>query len=36
VGALATTDTPADFSQIVKEDFAKWGDLISKTGMKAE
>jgi tripartite-type tricarboxylate transporter receptor subunit TctC len=35
-GALATTDTPADFSQIVKGDYTRWGDLIRKTGMKAE
>jgi tripartite-type tricarboxylate transporter receptor subunit TctC len=36
VGALAVSDSPADFAQIVKGDYTRWGELIRKTGMKAE
>jgi tripartite-type tricarboxylate transporter receptor subunit TctC len=36
VGALATTDSPSEFEQIVRGDYTRWGDLIRKTGMKAE
>jgi tripartite-type tricarboxylate transporter receptor subunit TctC len=36
VGALATSDSPAEFAQIVKNDYTRWGELIRKTGIKAE
>ena len=36
VGALATSNLPAAFGQIVKAESVRWGDLIRKTGIKAE
>ena len=36
VGALATSTTPAVFGQMVKAASVRWGDLIRKTGIKAE
>jgi tripartite-type tricarboxylate transporter receptor subunit TctC len=36
VGALAVSNSPAAFGQTVKADYARWGDLIRKTGIKAE
>lgn len=36
VGAMAESSTPAAFGQIVRAESARWGDLIAKTGIKAE
>ncbi len=36
VGATATSNSPAEFSQIVKAESLRWADLIRKTGIKAE
>jgi len=36
VGALATSNSPAAFGQTVKAEQARWGELIRKTGIKAE
>jgi tripartite-type tricarboxylate transporter receptor subunit TctC len=36
VGALATSDSTAEFAQIVKADYTRWGELIRKAGIKAD
>lgn len=36
VGASATHSTPAAFNDIARAESARWGELISKTGLKAE
>lgn len=36
VGALAAGNSPAAFSQIVRAESVRWGELIRKTGIKAE
>ncbi|MGE0097389.1 MAG: Bug family tripartite tricarboxylate transporter substrate binding protein [Hydrogenophaga sp.] len=36
VGASATHSTPAAFNEITRAESARWSDLISKTGLKAE
>jgi tripartite-type tricarboxylate transporter receptor subunit TctC len=36
VGATAGGNTPAAFNQIVRAESARWGELIRKTGIKAE
>lgn len=36
VGASAVSNSPAAFSQIVRAESTRWGDLIRKTGIKAE
>ena len=36
VGAMTVSNTPAAFGQIVRAESTRWGDLIRKTGIKAE
>jgi tripartite-type tricarboxylate transporter receptor subunit TctC len=36
VGALATSNSPAQFGEMVKTEYLRWGDLIRKNGIKAE
>lgn len=36
VGALATSSGPAAFGKALKAEYIRWGDLVSKTGLKAE
>ncbi len=36
VGASATHSTPAAFNEITRAESARWGELIARTGLKAE
>jgi tripartite-type tricarboxylate transporter receptor subunit TctC len=36
VGAMATSNSPAAFAQMVKGEYARWGELIRNAGIKAE
>jgi tripartite-type tricarboxylate transporter receptor subunit TctC len=36
VGATAESNTPAEFRKVVVDEYAMWGDLIKKSGIKGE
>lgn len=36
IGYDVQTDTPADFAAFIKDDYAKWGEVIVASGAKAE